>query len=81
MRDEKVRTCDAGDRRQREHRHGNDKKPPHRQQAGQESGERNRDDFCDQICGLDPANLILSDVQCLLNGRQRRCNDLHIQNR
>jgi hypothetical protein len=39
------------------------------------------DDFCDQIRGLNPAHLILSDIQRLLDGSQRCCHDLHVQNR
>jgi len=71
----------AQHRRQREDRDRNDEQPAHGQEARQVSRKRDRDDFRDEISGLDPAHLIARDAKRALDGRQRGRHHLHIQDR
>ena len=49
--------------------------------AGQEAGQRDRDDLGDQIGGLHPAHLVGRDAERALDRRQRGRHDLHVEDR
>ena len=71
----------AGDRRKGKGRDRDDEQPTHGERSRQKAGERDGDDFRDQISGLHPAHLILGDVERVLDRRQRRGDHLHVEDR
>ena len=71
----------AADRGKREERDATTNSQRIDQRARQKAGQRDRDDFRDQIGGLDPAHLVGSDVQRVLDRRQRGRDDLDVEDR
>ena len=60
---------------------GNRKQQPRAERARQESGQRDRDHFGDQIRGLDPRHFARACRQAGLDFGQRRRDDLDVQDR
>jgi hypothetical protein len=80
QRDVCFRSC-AGDGRGNEPSHGGGEQPAGGHHAGQETTQRNSNDFGDQIGGLDIAKLVLGNGQIKLNIDKRASDDLNVEDR
>ncbi len=71
----------AGDRGEGEEDGGEDHQLPQREHPHQQAGQRDGDDFSNQVGCLDPAHPVRADAQRLLDHAERGDDDLDIQHR
>src|ERR1019366_4179486 len=76
-----MRAYRTAKRRQRETTDRQYKQPAHAQCARQHAGQWNCDHLGDEIGGLHPTHLVRWDAECTLDDRQRRRDDLHVEDR
>ncbi len=67
---DKVKTEGAADGSQRESENGPGEEPANGENADEQSGQRNGDDFGNEIGGLHPAHAVRADLQGVFNDRQ-----------